>query len=265
MNFRSRVFIFLGLSLCLFLILLSLFGPLFSGKSYFENDLILKNQPPSSTFLLGTDDLGRDIFTRLCYGLRISLLVGFSAGVLDLIFGVMWGAIAAFSGGRIDENMMRVADIIYSLPYLLVVILFTLPFGSGWFSIVLAIAIFGWITMARIVRGQILTLKEMEFVLAAKALGASKRRILFKHLIPNALPTILVTLMVTIPYSIFTEAFLSFLGLGVQAPMASLGTMASEGLPALIYYPWRLLFPALFITLIILSFNLIGEGLKENS
>lgn len=260
----SRIFLYTGVFLGILLLLLSLVGPLLSDRTYFENHLILKNQPPSSLFWFGTDDLGRDTFTRVCYGLRISLMVGFSAGFLDLFIGVMWGSTAAFSGGRTDEIMMRIADVIYSLPYLLVVILFTLPFGSGWFSIVFAIAIFGWITMARIIRGQVLTLKEMEFVLAAKALGASRRRILFRHLIPNAMPAILVTLMVTIPYAIFTEAFLSFLGLGVQAPMASLGTMANEGLPALLYFPWRLFFPALFISLIILSFNLIGEGLKEN-
>lgn len=252
-----------GVILILLLIGLSLIGPLLSAHTYDSAHLELKNLPPSATFWFGTDDLGRDLFTRCCYGLGISIIVGIAAAGLDLVIGVLWGSIAAYSGGRVDDVMMRFADILYSLPYMLVVILISLPLGSGLFSIVTAIAIIGWITMARIVRGQILVLKNREFVLAAEALGASSSRILFKHLIPNSIGPIAVTVMMTIPYAIFMEAFLSFMGLGIQAPMASLGTMASDGLPALAYYPWRLLFPGIIISLVILSFNLIGEGLKE--
>lgn len=264
---RSKVnpLIIAGTTLLLVLIILSSLGPFVSSHSYFETHLSLKNLPPSSQFWFGTDDLGRDIFSRCCYGMRISLFVGVAAAIIDLVFGVMWGGIAAFVGGRTDEIMMRAADVLFSLPYLLVVILLSLPLGTGLFSIIIAIAIISWITMARIVRGQILVLKEMEYVLAAEALGAGFGRILFKHLIPNAMGPIVVTMMMTIPYAIFVEAFLSFMGLGVQAPMASLGTMASEGLPALAYYPWRLFFPGLFICLIILSFNLIGEGVKQKT
>ena len=157
---------------------------------------------------------------------------------------------------------MRFADILYSLPYLLIVILLTVILGSGLSSLLIAITITGWITMARIVRGQVLLIKEMDYILAAKAMGASKKRLLFVHLFPNALGPILITLTLTIPSAIFSEAFLSFLGLGIQAPQASWGTMASEGLPSLQFYPWRLFFPAFFITLTMLAFQLIGEGLK---
>lgn len=253
-----------GTLLLLFLFLFTLIGPMISGHTYYDTNLALKNLSPSSHFWFGTDDLGRDIFTRICYGGRISLFVGISAAIIDVIIGVLWGSVAAFMGGRIDEVMMRMADILYSLPYLLVVILLSIPLGSGLFSIIVAISIIGWITMARIVRGQVLLLRQMEYVQAAQVLGAGFGRILFKHLIPNALGPIMVTLTLTIPYAIFTEAFLSFLGLGVQAPMASWGTMASDGLPALQYYPWRLFFPALFISVTILGFTLLGEGIKES-
>lgn len=249
----------------LLLALLMALGPSLSGYSYYETALPMKNLPPSADFWFGTDDLGRDLFTRICYGGRISLCVGLAAAGIDLVMGVLWGSIAAFLGGRADEIMMSIADILYSLPYLLVVILLSIPLGSGLFSIVTAIAVIGWITMARIVRGQVLLLKEMEYVQAAHVLGAGFGRVLFKHLLPNAAGAILVTLSMTIPHAIFAEAFLSFLGLGVQAPMASWGTMASEGLPALQYYPWRLFFPALFISITMLGFTLLSEGMKLSS
>lgn len=261
-RFRSSSLGMSGLVLLALILLCALIGPFFSNYAYETTHLTLKNQPPSLQFWFGTDDLGRDLFTRVWYGARISLCVGLLAALIDLIVGLLWGGLAGFCGGKIDEAMMRFADILYSLPYLLIVILFTVVLGSGLFSIILAITLFGWITMARIVRGQILLLKEMEYILAARALGAGFGRILSKHLLPNAMGPILVTLTLTIPSAIFAEAFLSFLGLGVQAPMASWGTMAHEGLPALQFYPWRLLFPAAFISLTMLAFHLIGEGLK---
>jgi oligopeptide transport system permease protein len=252
-----------GLALLLFLLLMAILGPQISGYTYYETNLALKNQSPSLEFWFGTDDLGRDLFTRIWYGARISLFVGFAAALIDLFVGVFWGGIAAFAGGRIDETMMRLADLFYSLPYLLVVILLALVMGSGLGSIVAALTIIGWITMARIVRAQVLQLKQQEYVLAAYALGAGFWRILIKHLLPNAMGPIIVTLTMTIPAAIFAEAFLSFLGLGVQAPMASWGTMANEGLPALSFYPWRLFFPAFFISLTMLAFNLVGDGLRD--
>jgi oligopeptide transport system permease protein len=218
---------------------------------------------PGGPFWFGTDELGRDLFVRCCWGLRISLLVGITASLLDLVIGVLFGSIAALAGGRVEESMMRLADILHAIPYLLIVILLMVILGPGLTSLILALALTGWISMARIVRGQVLQLKQQDYVTAAISLGASPGWILRKHLIPNAMGPILVTLTLTIPAAIFAEAFLSFLGLGVQAPIASLGAMASDGLAALRYYPWRLFFPAFFLTLVMLSFNVMGDGLRD--
>lgn len=245
------------------LIVVSIFAPLMTKYTYYETHLHLKNQKPSFQFWFGTDELGRDLFTRIWWGARISLFVGISAAVIDMLIGVFYGAIAGFMGGKVDEVMMRAADILYSLPYLLVVILLMVVMGPGIFTIILAMTITGWINMARIVRAQILQLKEYDFSLAARSLGASRYRTLFKHLIPNTIGSIITTMTLTIPTAIFTEAFLSFLGLGVQAPIASWGTMASDGLSALRYYPWRLFFPAIFISVTMLAFNLVGDGLRD--
>lgn len=254
----------LGGMILLFPVLVLLaFGPFLSGYSEEALHLARANEPPSMEFWFGTDDLGRDIFTRICFGARVSLMVGLLAAVIDLVFGLLWGGGAGLLGGFIDEFLMRIADVLYSLPYLLIVILVTVTLGSGLFPLLIAITLTGWITMARIVRGEMLLLKEMDYVMAAKSLGASRRRILFSHLLPNAVGPILITLTLTIPSAIFSEAFLSFLGLGIQAPFPSLGTMANEGLPAIQSYPWRLFFPAFFISVTMLSFHLIGEGLKH--
>ncbi len=242
---------------------MALIGPWISGYTYYETQLSLKNTPPNATFWFGTDELGRDLFTRCWWGARISFFVGIAASTIDLIIGVLFGSIAALKGGKTEEWMMRCADILYAIPYLLVVILLMVVIGSGIGTIILALTITGWINMARIVRSQVLQIKQQDFVTAAIAIGASKQRILLRHLIPNALGAIIVTLTLTIPSAIFAEAFLSFLGLGVQAPVASLGTMANDGLPALRYYPWRLFFPALLISLTMLSFNILGDCLRD--
>jgi oligopeptide transport system permease protein len=260
--FSSKASCF-GLAVLFAMVLMALLGPHLNTFTYYEIDLVHKNLPPSTTYWFGTDDLGRDVFTRVWYGARISLTIGLTAALIDMVLGVLWGSIAGLIGGRLDAFMMRVADILYALPYLLVVILLTVVIGSGLFPLIVAMTVIGWINMARIVRGQILQLKTQEFVLSATALGASFWRILFKHLIPNALGPIIVTLTLTIPTAIFVEAFLSFLGLGVQAPIASWGTMASEGLSAMKYYPWRLFFPAFFISLTMLAFNLVGDRLRD--
>lgn len=252
----------IGIALLFPIALMIFIGPSLSGYSYDALHLTMKNQPPSSEFWFGTDDLGRDIFTRIWYGASISLSIGLLAALIDLGIGLLWGGISGLAGGRLDEALMRCADILHSLPYLLIVILLTVALGSGLASLLTAITITGWITMARIVRGQMLLLKEMDYVIAAKALGASQMRLLFTHLLPNAVGPILITLTLTVPSAIFAEAFLSFLGLGIQAPLASWGTMANEGLPALQFYPWRLFFPACFISLTMLAFHLIGEALK---
>ncbi len=257
---KSAVF---GLFSLVFLLVMAVLGPFLTPYTYYETHLHLKNLPPSTQFWFGTDELGRDLFTRVWWGARISLLVGISASIIDLVIGVFYGSLAASIGGKVEELMMRVADILYSIPYLLVVLLLMVVIGSGVTTIILALTITGWISMARIVRGQILQLRELDFVKAAESLGASRLRILIRHLIPNALGSIIVTVTLTIPTAIFAEAFLSFLGLGVQAPIASWGTMANDGLPALRYYPWRLFFPAAFISLTMLSFNLLGDGLRD--
>ena len=237
--------------------------PFFSPYTYFETHLPLKNSPPSLQFWFGSDELGRDIFTRIWMGARISLFVGTAAAVIDLIVGVIYGSIAGLWGGKLDEAMMRFADILYSIPYLLIVILLTVFMQSGLFTIILALSFTGWIPMSRIVRGQFMQLKELEYAQAAIAIGASKWRLLFRHLLPNALGPIITTMTFTIPTAIFAEAFLSFIGIGIQAPIASWGTMASDGLPALRYYPWRLFFPAFFISLTMLCFNLLGDGIRD--
>ncbi len=259
---RNRLAMFGLSSLCL-LMVMAIAGPFLSHFTYYETQLSLKNEAPNATFWFGTDELGRDLFTRCWWGARISLFVGITASLVDLVIGVLFGAIAGMLGGKAEEWMMRIADVLYAIPYLLVVILLMVIIGPGLTTIIIALTITGWINMARIVRSQILQIKQQDYVSAALALGASRRRILLRHLIPNAMGPIIVTLTLTIPTAIFAEAFLSFLGLGVQAPIASWGTMANDGLPALRYYPWRLFFPATFISLTMLSFNLLGDGLRD--
>lgn len=252
-----------GLWILVILSIMAVIGPSINGFTYYDTNLKMKNLAPSSMYWFGTDDLGRDMFTRLWYGARISLFIGITAALIDLVIGIIWGGIAGYKGGKVDDFMMRFADILNGLPYLLVVIMLMVVMEQGLFTIIVAMTITGWIGMARIVRGQILQLKEQEYVLAARSLGASSSRILFKHLIPNAMGPIIVTMTLTVPSAIFTEAFLSFLGLGVQAPIASWGTMANDGLGALRYYPWRLFFPAIFISITMLAFNVLGDGLRD--
>ena len=252
-----------GLCFLCVLVVMAIIGPMLRPYTYYETHLHLKNQMPSKAFWFGTDELGRDLFTRIWWGARISLFVGITAAVIDMVIGVFYGAFSGLLGGKVDEFMMRFADILYSLPYLLIVILLMVVMGPGISTIIIAMTITGWINMSRIVRAQILQLKENDFTIAALSIGASRFRILTKHLIPNTIGSIITTMTLTIPTAIFTEAFLSFLGLGVQAPIASWGTMANDGLSALRYYPWRLFFPAAFISVTMLAFNLLGDGLRD--
>jgi oligopeptide transport system permease protein len=243
--------------------LMAIVVPLLSGYTYDEIHLPLKNSPPGATFWFGSDDLGRDLFCRVWWGARISLGIGLLAAILDGIIGVMWGAVAAYFGGIVDEVMMRICDILYTIPSLLTVILLTVLMGTGFKTIILALVLFGWINMARITRAQLLQIRESDYVLAARAIGANFQRILFRHLIPNALGPILATATMTIPAAIFTEAFLSFLGLGISPPYASWGNMINDGISAMEYFPWRLLFPSALLTVTILSFNLVGNALRD--
>ncbi len=245
------------------LFFMAIIGPFLTPYSYSDIQLNLKNTPPGIHFWFGSDELGRDMFTRVWWGARISLFIGITAASIDMMIGVLWGSIAAYAGGKIEEVMMRICDILHAIPYLLVVILLAVIRGTGIVTILLAMTITGWINMARICRSQILQLKQNDYITAARALGASNSRILFRHLIPNAMGPIIAAMTLTIPTAIFTEAFLSFLGLGIQMPAASWGVMLNDGVSAMRYYPWRLFFPALMITLTMLSFNLLGNALRD--
>lgn len=252
-----------GLYVLLFTIFCAILFPFISTKPYYETCLPNKNLPPSWDHVFGTDDLGRSLFSRIWWGARISLFVGITAALIDMIIGVGYGSYAALRGGKVEELMMRIADIFHSLPYLLVVILLTVILGQGLFTIIIAMTLTGWINMARITRAEALRIKEQDYVQVALSLGASTKRILFYHIIPNCFGTIITTVTLTIPGAIFTESFLSFLGLGVRAPIASWGMMASDGLGSLQYYPWRLFFPATFISITMLAFNLLGNGIRD--
>ncbi len=252
-----------ALGILALIILAALIGPLFSKYNYYSNDLLSTNKPPSSDHWFGTDDLGRDIFVRTWYGARISLIVGLAAAAIDLLIGVIYGGIMGFFGGRVDNIMNKVSEVLYSIPYLLVVILLLVVMEPSLFTIIVALTITGWITMSWIVRGEIMQLKNREFVLASRSMGAGSKRLLFRHLLPNAVGPIIVTITLSVPNAIFAEAFLSFLGLGVQAPIASLGSMISDSLTGWMYYPWRFLFPAILISLTMLSFNIFGDGLRD--
>jgi len=262
-RFKQNKLAMFGIVVIIILAFLSIFGSMISGHNYYTNDLINANKPPSAEHWFGTDALGRDLFARTWYGARISLFIGLMAALLDLVIGVLWGAISGYFGGKVDEYMMRIADILSGVPYLLVVILLLVVMGQGLWTLIIAMTITGWINMARIVRGEVMRLRSEEYVMAARSLGASTSRILKKHLIPNTFGPVLVTLTLSIPTAIFTEAFLSYLGLGVPAPKASWGTMTSDALPALQYLPYQLFFPAFFICLTMLAFNIIGDGLRD--
>lgn len=262
MRFLKNKLALIGLITLVLIILGAIFVPMFSNFTYRQQTGDY-NIAPNGTYLFGTDDLGRDIFTRVFVGARISIFIGFAAAIIDLIIGVTWGAIAGLKGGRVDEFMMRIADILTAVPYLLVVIILLVVMQPGLLPMIIALSITGWVNMARITRSEILKLKNQEYVLAARTLGASTGQLIMKHLIPNALGAILVTMTLTIPSAIFTEAFLSYLGLGVPAPLASWGTMANDGYPALQNAPWRLFFPAAFISLTIFAFNTVGDGLRD--
>ena len=249
-----------ALALLALLFLMAIFGPLISPYSYSDIHLALKNSPPSWQFWFGTDELGRDMFTRICWGARISLFIGLAAATIDAVIGVLWGSTAAYFGGKTDESMMRISDILYAMPYLLVVILLTVIRGTGIVTLLIAMTCTGWINMARICRSQIIQLKSLDYITAAEVIGASNARVLFRHLIPNAMGPIIATMTLTVPGAIFTEAFLSFLGLGIQAPAASWGVMINDGLSAMRYYPWRLIFPSIMLTLAMLAFNILGNS-----
>lgn len=245
---------------------------------------LVKSFPPSLKHPMGTDDSGRDMFSRVMQGGRISLMVGIISTFVSLLVGVSYGAIAGYLGGRIDNFMMRFVDLLYSIPYILIVIVLLAAFGgnnaptvvkaisdgfgggqglSQIFMLFFAIGFISWLTMARVVRGQILSLKNQEFVLAAKATGVSTPAIIFKHLVPNVLGPVIVYATLTIPQVMLSEAFLSFLGIGVQAPYASWGSLVSDGIKNISIFPWQLIFPGVTMALTLFSLNFLGDGLRD--
>jgi len=245
------------------LIILAIFAPWIAPHSYSYQNLELGAVGPNSTYLLGTDTLGRDQFSRILYGARVSLLVGFVATAVALVIGVSWGILAGFFGGKIDSTMMRIVDILYGLPFIIFIILLMVIFGRNIWLLFLAIGAVEWLTMARIVRGQVLTLKNQEFVLAAQAMGVQNLAIFFRHILPNILGTIAVYATLTIPQVMLLEAFLSFLGLGVQPPMSSWGTLIRYGVESMEEYPWMLIFPGLIFTITLFCLNFFGDGLRD--
>jgi peptide/nickel transport system permease protein len=260
----------LGLVLLLAIVFLALFGPSMVPYSASEQSLTNTNKPPSADHWFGTDDLGRDMWSRTWQGARVSLTIGFVAAIVDLILGVIVGGVSGYMAGRgklgdrVDNVLMRIVEILYGIPYLLVVILLMVIMEPGITTIIVALSITGWVGMARIIRGQILQLKSQEYVQAAEKLGTSHAKIITRHLLPNTLGIIIINLTFTIPTAIFAEAFLSFLGLGVQAPFASWGTMTNDALGVILSGQWwRLFFPGFMIAMTMFAFNAFGDGIQD--
>lgn len=260
---RKNKMAMIGLTILLGMVIIALLTPWIAPYEYDAQNLDLGASPPSTAHWLGTDVFGRDQLTRIMYGSRVSLMVGFIATAVALLIGVFWGATAGYLGGRIDSFMMRTVDVLYALPFTIFIILLTVIFGSSMLLLFLAIGAVEWLTMARIVRGQVLTLKQQEFVEAAVAVGLSPRNIISRHLIPNTLGPVIVYATLTIPSVILLESFLSFLGLGIQPPASSWGSLISDGVESMEAYPWLLIFPALTLSITLFSLNFLGDGLRD--
>ena len=245
------------------LVVMALITPFVAPFDYAYQDLSLGASAPSADHLLGTDTLGRDLLTRMMYGSRISLMVGFLATSVALIIGVIWGTVAGFSGGKTDAIMMRIVDTLYGIPFIILIILLMVIFGRNLILLFLAIGAVEWLTMARIVRSQVLNLSKQEFILSAEAMGVSKISIVFRHLIPNAMGPVIVYATLTVPQIMLLEAFLSFLGLGVQPPLSSWGLLIRDGAVSMEEYWWLLIFPSLAFSLTLFSLNFIGDGLRD--
>lgn len=252
-----------GAIILIVLTIVALLTPWIAPYTYDAQNLNLGASPPSAAHWLGTDVLGRDQLTRMMYGSRVSLMVGFIATSVALVIGVMWGAVAGFFGGRVDALLMRTVDVLYALPFTIFIILLTVIFGSSMLLLFIAIGAVEWLTMARIVRGQVLTIKQQEFVEAAIAMGLSRWKIISRYLIPNVLGPVIVYTTLTIPGVILLESFLSFLGLGIQPPQSSWGSLIASGVETMEEYPWLLLFPALLLSITLFSLNFLGDGLRD--
>lgn len=261
---KNKVAIF-SMYLLLVIVIMAIIGPMM--KSQFgingvdENSMNINS---TNVHWLGTDNLGRDLWVRVWYGTRVSVFIGIAGAAMELIIGVLYGAISGYFGGTVDNIMMRIVEILNSIPYLIQVLLVVLILGDkGIVPLIIAMALTGWVGMARLIRGQVLIIKEQEYILAAKALGSKPWRIIYKHLLPNTVGIMIVDVTFAVPSYIFAEAFLSFIGLGVQSPNTSLGALCASATTNLMFYPTQLLWPSLVISLIMLSFNLFGDGLND--
>ena len=259
---KNRLAVIGGMTLIV-VTLLCLLAPFVSPYGYEQQDLVLGAAGPSARHWLGTDVFGRDLLTRILYGGRISLMVGLIATGVALIIGVTWGAIAGYAGGRVDAVMMRFVDIVYALPFMIFVVLLMVVFGRNLLLLFLVIGAVEWLTMARIVRGQVQSLKQLEFIEAAVSLGLSGWTIIRRHLIPNAIGPVIVYTTLTIPSVMLLEAFISFLGLGIQPPQSSWGSLIAEGVETMEEFPWLLIFPGMALSLTLFALNFLGDGLRD--
>lgn len=260
--FRNRLAVF-GLVVLIGMILLAILANWITPYSYEAQDLNLGASPPSNEHWLGTDTLGRDLFTRVLFGGRVSLMVGFLATSVALTIGVAWGTISGYFGGRVDNLMMRTVDILYAMPFTIFIILLMVVFGQNIYLLFLAIGAVEWLTMARIVRGQVMTIRNQEYIDAAICIGLSRHQIIWRHVLPNVLGPIIVYTTLTIPNVILLESFLSFLGLGIQPPQSSWGVLISNGVETMEEYPWLLIYPAFVLSLTLFSLNFLGDGLRD--
>lgn len=259
-NKIALVSFFILIALCVMVVI----GPVISGHNFEEVNKKVRNQGPSATHWFGTDKLGRDLFSRVWQGGRVSMLIGLTAAFVASFIGCIYGGVSAYFGGRIDDVMMRVVEVIQSIPYLIVVILFSILLQSkSLFTLLFALTLTGWCSIARLVRGQMLLIRRQEYVLAAQALGVSPWKIIRRHMIPNMFSVVIVAITFDIPGYIFSEAFLSYIGLGIQPPNTSWGALASSAQMEFMFYPYQLFFPALMIALTMLSFTLFGDGLRD--
>ena len=252
-----------GLVTLIFFCIIAFLAPWIAPYGYEEQNLILGASPPSYEHWLGTDVFGRDMLTRIMYGGRVSLLVGFIATSVALVIGVSWGAVAGYAGGKLDAFMMRLVDILYALPFMIFIILLMVVFGKNLLLLFFAIGAVEWLTMARIVRGQVMSLKKQEFIEAAHSMGLPKQIIIVRHIVPNAMGPIIVYATLTVPNVMLLEAFLSFLGLGIQPPESSWGLLINYGVETMEEYPWLLIFPGLALTITLFALNFLGDGLRD--
>ena len=253
----------LGFRTLTLLVVISLLTPLVAPYGYQDQNLALGASPPSAAHWLGTDTLGRDLLTRILYGGRVSLLVGFAATAVSLLIGVLWGAVSGFLGGRVDAVMMRMVDILYALPFMILVILMMVVFGRSFLLLFIAIGLVEWLTMARIVRTQVQSIRKKSFVRSAKITGLNNWQIIHRHIIPNVMGPVIVYVTLTIPGVMLFEAFLSFLGLGIQPPQSSWGVLIATGVESMEEHPWLLIFPGLMLSITLFSLNFLGDGLRD--